>query len=529
MNGTRSTDFNDWKCRRAEIFAQIQQYEIGPKPEDVSVAAAYANGVLNVVVTRTNGRALTLNCQVAVPSGPSPLPNGLYPAIIGMALAPGGGTGSLPSDIFSNCLQITYLHNQVTVYAAGQQIAHTNDPFYLMYPELNDSNSGQYAAWAWGVSRVIDGLFQVSTQLANSLPIDLQHIAVTGCSYAGKMALFSGAMDERVALTIPQESGGGGCNSWRYNYAVEPGGSVEDIDDTDYSWFADQLRNVFGGANVFRLPEDHHELMAMCLPRALYCTANPDYTWLGNPSHYVCGMACKRIYDTFGIGDRFGFSVLGGHSHCTFPDGQRSELLYFVNKFLYGQTNLSQVITTHPADYDSTIDYEAWSHWWGTTNPVFPVVNSTVTLTFEPECATVGTNWLVLSDTNASNGKYVTVTPGVQSLNSAPTNAAADLIVIPFTLTNSLTYHIFARVNDPTANDDSYWLQVDNGGWTMLNGLVTTGWDWVNFGTYTLAAGPHTVYIGYREDGAELDKISISDYPFAPKGLGQPAANLCGP
>src|SRR5262249_45385189 len=163
--------------------------------------------------------------------------------------------------------------------------------FYLMYPELNDSNSGQYAAWAWGVSRVIDGLYQVSTQLVNSLPVDVQHIAVTGCSYAGKMALFSGALDERVALTIPQESGGGGCNSWRYNYAVEPGGSVEDIDNTDYSWFADQLRNVFGGANVFRLPEDHHELMAMCLPRALYCTANPDYTWLGNPSHFVCGMA----------------------------------------------------------------------------------------------------------------------------------------------------------------------------------------------------------------------------------------------
>src|SRR5262249_20116905 len=156
--------------------------------------------------------------------------------------------GSLPSDIFSNCLQITYLHNQVTVYAAGQQITHTNDPFYLMYPELNDSNSGQYAAWAWGVSRVIDGLYQVSTQLVNSLPVDVQHIAVTGCSYAGKMALFSGALDERVALTIPQESGGGGCNSWRYNYAVEPGGSVEDIDNTDYSWFADQLRNVFGGA-----------------------------------------------------------------------------------------------------------------------------------------------------------------------------------------------------------------------------------------------------------------------------------------
>src|SRR5262249_28749869 len=160
-----------------------------------TVTAAYVSGLLTVVVTRTNGRALTLTCQVAVPTNGT----GPFPAIIGMALAPGGGTGSLPADLFSNCLQITYIHNKVTEYAAGQQISNTNDPYFLMYPEY--VYAGQYSAWAWGVSRVIDGLYLVT----NSLPIDLKHIAVTGCSYAGKMALFAGALDERVALTIPQE------------------------------------------------------------------------------------------------------------------------------------------------------------------------------------------------------------------------------------------------------------------------------------------------------------------------------------
>ena len=43
----------------------------------------------------------------------------------------------------------------------------------------------------------------------------MSHIAVSGCSFAGKMALFSGALDERIALTIAQEPGGGGVNSWR--------------------------------------------------------------------------------------------------------------------------------------------------------------------------------------------------------------------------------------------------------------------------------------------------------------------------
>jgi hypothetical protein len=511
----RSTNFEDWKCRRAEIQAQIENYEIGPKPEvpSTNITATYAAGVLTVVVTRTNNRALTLTCQVAVPTNGS----GPFPAIIGMALVPGGGTGSLPSDIFSNCLQITYLHNQVTEYAAGQQISHTNDPYFLMYPEY--TYAGQYSAWAWGVSRVIDGLYMVT----NGLRIDLKHIAVTGCSYAGKMALFAGAMDERVALTVAQESGGGGATSWRYSQTLA---GVENLGSTDHSWFMQSMFQ-FSGNNVYYLPEDHHELCAMCAPRALYVTGNPDYQWLANPSCYVCGRAAAEAYKTLGIPERFGFSIVGGHSHCAFPDSQRPELQYFVDKFLFDKTNANQNITTRPTEYDS-IDYPAWYSWWGTTNPpVIPMSTNAYTLTFEPECATVGTNWLILSDTNCSNGKYVTITPGLNSTSSAPTNSYGDWVIIPFSVTNSENYSIYGRCNNPTANDDSFWIQMDNGGFTMVNGLGTTGWQWVSIGSYYLTAGPHTLNIAYREDGATLDKVSISDYQFAPSGLGANAAILC--
>jgi len=53
--------------------------------------------------------------------------------------------------------------------------------------------------WAWGVSRIIDAL--------EALPearIDLSRIAVSGCSFQGKIALYAGAFDERIALTIPR-------------------------------------------------------------------------------------------------------------------------------------------------------------------------------------------------------------------------------------------------------------------------------------------------------------------------------------
>jgi hypothetical protein len=60
----------------------------------------------------------------------------------------------------------------------------------------------------------------------DSLPIILKHIAVTGCSFASKMALFAGAFDERIVLTIAQESGGGGYPVWRVSETL---GNVETL------------------------------------------------------------------------------------------------------------------------------------------------------------------------------------------------------------------------------------------------------------------------------------------------------------
>src|SRR5690606_19537505 len=128
-----------------------------------------------------------------------------------------------PADVFTsrNITRITYTHNQVTTYYNPQN----KDPFYRLYPDQNIDNAGKYAAWAWGVSRLIDGLELVQ----ESLPIDLKHIAVTGCSYAGKMALFAGAFDERIALTIAIESGGGGATACRVSETL---GNVEKLGAT---------------------------------------------------------------------------------------------------------------------------------------------------------------------------------------------------------------------------------------------------------------------------------------------------------
>ena len=61
------------------------------------------------------------------------------------------------------------------------------------------------------------------------------------------------------------------------------------------------------------------------------------------------------------------------------------------------------------------------------------------------------------------------------------------------------------------------------------NGLITSGWQWKKIHSYELTAGDHVFKIAYRENGAHLDKISISNYGFLPEDLGEVAGNICIP
>jgi len=435
----RIAHFSDWEYRRAEIGAQVQNYEIGVKPpRPDTMTASYAEGVLTVNVT-INGYTLVLTSQVILPAGTGP-----FPAVIGIDFP----SGSIPSSIFSsrNIAEISFVENQVTT----DDNPKATDPYYQLYPALNPTNTGQYSAWAWGVSRMIDGLELVQS----SLPIDLKHIAVTGCSYAGKMALFAGAFDERIALTIAQESGGGGATSWRYSHSL-PSGTVEDIDDTDYNWFMDAMKQ-FAGNNVSRLPEDHHELMAMCAPRALYVTANPDYVWLSNPSCDVCSRACQQVYAALGIPDRFGFSIIGGHSHCAVPDSQISEIGAFVDKFLLGKDTVAMNISDSPY----SIDPSPWITW---SNPLLTSGNSYLQRTslLSPPNLQTGTDTTITFQWNKATGaqEYVLqLSSDITFAANARIDSATDTTRTITGLSKSKLY--YWRVQIHSASGPGPWSEV---------------------------------------------------------------------
>lgn len=339
-DGGRVKKYSQWERRRAEILAQLQHYEVGFKPETPRECIdARMEGDTLVADITVNGETLTIRSLIQYPEGDGP-----FPAIIGIGM----GAGSLPQQIFKdrNIAMIAFPFWEV--------MSHTQkrgeEPLNRLYPDQLEI--GSYAAWPWGVSRLIDALEIVGEESR----IDLKHLAISGCSFAGKMALWSGAMDERIALTIAQEPGGGGAAAWRVSETL---GNVETLARTNYSWFKESMR-VFGEENVNRLPMDHHELCALVAPRALLVFGNPDYEWLADEAGYVSCVAARKVWEAFGIADRMGYSIVDGHMHCMLPESQWPELEAFVDRFLLGKDVPTEVTK---APMFTEVDVEKWINW----------------------------------------------------------------------------------------------------------------------------------------------------------------------
>ncbi|KKL03577.1 hypothetical protein LCGC14_2624760, partial [marine sediment metagenome] len=388
--------------------------------------------------------------EVTIPEGDGP-----FPVVIGVNSA----TGSGPSQLFDNAIKIPFMHDQVVSYSQGSR--NPEDPYFRLYPEFHPDDDtytmGNYSAWSWGVSRLIDGIELINDQIN----ADVNHIAVTGCSYAGKMALFAGAFDERIALTIAQESGGGGAPAWRVSETI---GNVEKIDNTNYSWFLPDMGSTFSG-RVGILPHDHHELMAMVAPRALLITGNTGFEWLANPSAYVSARATQEVYKAFDIEDRFGFYIDGDHNHCAVPETQTPAMKAFVDKFLFEDTTADTDIHVNP--YGNTVDYMSWIEGWAETNPNKP----SITL-----------------DAPENNATYEA--PATITLNASVTDVNDDVLKVEF-------YNGTELLGEDTTSPYSFTWENVKGGNYLLSAEAMDAEDLTGFSNVVKAivtTPPATVY-----------------------------------
>ncbi|KAF2180808.1 carbohydrate esterase family 15 protein [Zopfia rhizophila CBS 207.26] len=357
-DGTNVTTKEQWKCRQEEMKRLIVRYELGdlpPPTKPENMTASLNNGTLIITVTEGT-KTISFKAQVTLPTeGTAP-----YPAVISYSKA------LIP--IPSNAAVIFY--NSEEIAQDRTESSRGMGKFFDLYGNEYRSKTGGQAAKAWGLSRLLDAL-----ERNPSFGIDINRIAVTGCSYTGRPALVAGALDHRIALTIPQESGGGnapvggeGTNCWRLSEdpmvrcegkCISVCGTVEcPPNPSPYSpAFA---KYITGRANVAELPFDHHMLAGLIAPRGLY-VIETDIDFLNPLSSVGCMEAARTQWEALGVKQNMGFSLVGSHQHCQFPDSQKGELNAFYDKFLFGKDVNTDVFRNE--GYRKGGNWRQWMDW----------------------------------------------------------------------------------------------------------------------------------------------------------------------
>ncbi len=151
------------------------------------------------------------------------------------------------------------------------------------------------------------------------------------------------------------------------------------------------------------------------------------------------------------------------------------------------------------------------------------------TFWFEGEAASgIDTPFQTQNDLGASSGMFVGAPAGTMpATDNNPMGAHASFT---FNAPTAATYRVWGRVLAPVFTEDSFWVRMDGGTWTLWNDIqAASAWTWVRLFdsnnsqavvTYNLTAGSHTLDFAYREP-ASLDKIAITTDPaLTPTGLG---------
>ncbi len=305
-NGEKVRTVEEWeKHRRPELLDLVTTYMYGKAPvlkhplqwrvDSIDKSYRFAKGksqpqytrkIVTIYLTEKKDKGALFHAEIITPNAvSSPVPT--FMMFGGNKLAKGFGA---TQKILDRGYGVAVLNTTEGVpdgmdaFKRGAIPAYYADGQTYRLPD----QWGCLAAWAWEASRLLD-------YLQSDESVDASKVAILGHSRMGKAALWTAARDERFAMSIPVNSGCGGCALSRRMI----GETLWAMNDRFPYWTCDNFQQ-FNMREAY-LPFDQHSVISLVAPRPVYLATGKDDSWADPLGEFLAGKAAEPVYALYGL------------------------------------------------------------------------------------------------------------------------------------------------------------------------------------------------------------------------------------
>ena len=154
--------------------------------------------------------------------------------------------------------------------------------------EKRTDNITSLGAWAWALSRGLD-------LAAQNPALDIMRSVVTGCSRLGKAALLAAARDERFAVCVPNQCGGGGVCLAKRDFGENIATEMRSFPH----WYC-KAYDKYKKNPAKLLTFDQHLLVAAIAPRSILVEGFSTQPWMDTESEYLACKAASPVWEFLG-------------------------------------------------------------------------------------------------------------------------------------------------------------------------------------------------------------------------------------